>query len=84
MNKLISSVFAETTFQYCNVVPLHVEGGEAAAVKWYVVCEQQAPWEMFHIMVHVPLFLVDDSDATAINLRHVVEMGLSNGPLMLK
>lgn len=33
MNKLISSVFAETTFQYCNVVPLHVEGGEAAAVK---------------------------------------------------
>lgn len=30
---------------------------------------------MFHIMVHVHFFLVDIIGTTAMNLRHILEMG---------
>lgn len=39
---------------------------------------------MFHIMVHVHLFSVDGFGATAINLRHILEMGSTKWASVVK
>lgn len=80
---MILSLNVSLQCMLCHLVLLQVDM-EAIFLSSMLFESSRVPWEMLHIMVRDHFFLVDITGATAMNPRHILEMGLNKWATAVK